>query len=140
MLLCLFLYLTAFQRPPTSKWLTYGLSQPCVFHLLRWFSQNAAVIKQFFFKVLLQTVIDSYRDFDVLPTASHDAREPLFTPVDSFDKNKEKLILEDTNKANNNAKIVKMVQIILILGIPFMFLVFSVFYWLVGFTIYYGWL
>ena len=89
---------------------------------------------------MLQTVIDSYRDFDVLPTASHDAREPLFTPVDSFDKNKEKLILEDSNKANNNAKIVKMVQIILILGIPFMFLVFSVFYWLVGFTIYFGWL
>ena len=86
---------------------------------------------------MLQTVIDSYRDFDVMQTASHEAREPLFTPVDSFNK---KLILEKNSNAQKNARIVKMVQIILILGIPLMFLVFSVLYWLVGFAAHYGWL
>ena len=89
---------------------------------------------------MLQTVIDSYRDFDVMQTASHEAREPFFTPVDSFNKSKQKLILEKNSNAQKNARIVKMVQIILILGIPLMFLVFSVLYWLVGFTAHYGWL
>ena len=89
---------------------------------------------------MLQTVIDSYRDFDVMQTASHEAREPLFTPVDSFNKSKQKLILEKNSNDQKNARIVKMVQIILILGIPLMFLVFSVLYWLVGFAAHYGWL
>ena len=89
---------------------------------------------------MLQTVIDSYRDFDVMQTASHEAREPLFTPVDSFNKSKQKLILEKEIKTQKDARIVKMAQIILILGIPLMFLVFSVLYWLVGFAVHYGWL
>ena len=89
---------------------------------------------------MLQTVIDSYRDFDVMQTASHEAREPLFTPVDSFNKSNQKLILEQQNKTQKNARIVRSVQIILILGIPMIFLVFSVIYWLIGFAVHYGWL
>ena len=87
----------------------------------------------------MQTVIDSYRDFDVTQTASHEARESLFTPVDSFNKSNQKLILEEKSKAQNNARIVRRVQMILILGIPLIFLVFSVLYWLVGFAVHYGW-
>ena len=91
--------------------------------------------------MLLQTVVDSYRDFDVTPTASHEAREPLFTPADSLNKSKQKMMLEDEekNKAQTNAKIVKMVQIILILGIPLIFLIFSVLYWLAGVAVFTGW-
>ena len=87
----------------------------------------------------MQTVIDSYRDFDVTPTASHEARESLFTPVDSFNKSNQKLILEEKSKAQNNGRIVRRVQMILIMGIPLIFLVFSVLYWLVGVAIHYGW-
>ena len=87
----------------------------------------------------MQTVIESYRDFDVTPTASHEARESLFTPVDSFNKSNQKLILEEKSKAQNNGRIVRRAQMILILGIPLLFLVFSVLYWLVGFAIHYGW-
>ena len=87
----------------------------------------------------MQTVIDSYRDFDVTQTASHETRESLFTPVDSFNKSNQKLILEEKSKAQNNARIVRRVQMILILGIPLIFLVFSVLYWLVGFAVHYGW-
>ena len=82
-----------------------------------------------FLKVLLQTLADSYR----IKERSNENSKKFFDSRESMKKNIQNVYSDDYY----DPKIVSVIKKVLFVGIPSIFLLFSVIYWLVGLYNYY---
>ena len=82
-----------------------------------------------FLKVLLQTLADSYR----IKERSNENSKKFFDTRESMKKNIQNVYSDDYY----DPKTVSVIKIVLFVGIPSIFLLFSVIYWLVGLYNYY---
>ena len=82
-----------------------------------------------FLKVLLQTLVESYR----IGERSNENSKKFFDTRESMKKNTQNVYSDDYY----DPKTVSVIKKVLFVGIPSIFLLFSVIYWLVGLYKYY---